>query len=79
MIRNWLVLPASLRRGRKLILWAGTTILLSTGALVADYLGVAGTWTILATVVLIVPLTAGLAKLLSTGREEVQLAKHAGA
>jgi hypothetical protein len=79
MIRKWLILPTSLAQGSKLILWSGTTVLLSAGAFVADYLGVARTWTIGAIVLLIVPITAGLASWLSPGQKREQLAKRAGA
>jgi hypothetical protein len=79
MIRNWLILPASLPRKRKLILWLAITILLSGGAFLADSLGVPRTWITLATVVSIVPLAAGLAGWLSSGEKKRPLAKHAGA
>jgi hypothetical protein len=79
VIRKWLILPASLPRRPKLILWAATTILLSGGAFVADYLGVARIWIIGAMVVLIVPLTAGLARGLSSGEKKRPLVRHAGA
>jgi hypothetical protein len=79
MIRKWLILPTSLARRPKLILWVATTILLSGGAFLADSLGVPRTWITLATVVSIVPLAAGLAGWLSSGEKKRPLVRHAGA
>jgi hypothetical protein len=83
MIKTLLLLPASLPWRQKAFLWTVSTLLLSTTAFGASYLGFSTPTIIGAIAIAIIPLSAGLAKVLhawalSPDRHGTVIAKSVG-
>ena len=80
VMRTMLTLPAPLPGPKKAALWASTTSLLSTAGFGASYAGIPMPVAVGLMALLVVPLAAGLAKLLAHSETKTAMAaKGAGA